>query len=94
MPMTLAEAERAVNNLQSLMQSQVRINTDQSALIANLGQRVAALEAKISTLEATAGGSKQLERLVNGINQFGGFFVDLLPNHSTAPNTARPWRPV
>lgn len=94
MPMSQVEMERAITGLQSLMQAQVRINSDQSALITNLGQRVAALESKVSTLEATAGGARQLERLANGFNQFGAFFADLLPNHSTAPNTTRPWRPV
>lgn len=91
---TIAEASREIDRLSALAKAQNDINVRQSALIADQEKRIAVLEAKLATLEATAGGAKHLERLAAAANQFGAFFADLLPNHSTAPNTTRPWKPV
>lgn len=92
MPMSQIDVERAITGLQSAMQAQVKTNSDQSALIANLGQQNATLEARLATLEKTVAGG--IVRLVDAVNQFGQFQSTLADCQTHVRQAAKPWRPI
>lgn len=92
MPMSQIEMDRAITALQAANAAQVRINTDQSALIANLGQQNTTLEARLAAVEKTVGGG--IVRLVDAVNQLGQFQSTLADRQTHVTQAAKPWRPV